>query len=142
MYSISSLHFLALFFSTIPSCLSLSVPIIQTTSGKLQGIAVSNTTNAYLGIPYAVPPVGQLRFLAPRPLLTPQVTRDTTSFGPACVQPPTLEIPSGQSEDCLSLNVWTSPNSPGRSQKKPVFVWIHGGGWTTGAVSWTCKYFR
>jgi para-nitrobenzyl esterase len=129
----------------IPFCLSHSVPIIQTTSGKLRGIAVSSTTHAYLGIPFAVPPVSDLRFLAPRPLFTPHVTRNTTNLGPACIQLPTsyIEIPTGESEDCLTLNIWTSRATPStKSQSgKPVFVWIYGGGWNLGSTSWKCNCF-
>jgi para-nitrobenzyl esterase len=143
MSSILSVLFLTLCLSIIPPSASIDVPTIQTTSGKLRGISVSNSTNAYLGVPYAVPPTGRLRFLAPRSLSTPQIARNATSFGPACIQPPTQEISSGQSEDCLSLNVWTSRTNPGRDSRpksKPVFIWLYGGAWTTGTTSWECKY--
>ncbi|PVF98770.1 alpha/beta-hydrolase [Serendipita vermifera] len=134
--------FLLLSFSIFTCCSSYNVPIIQTTSGKLQGVAVSNTTNAYLGLPFAIPPIGQLRFQAPRPLVTPNIARNATSFGPACVQLPAtvfLESPSGESEDCLHLNVWTSCAIPGQAaipkKGKPVFIWIYGGAWNSGFTS-------
>ncbi|CCA75891.1 hypothetical protein PIIN_09887 [Serendipita indica DSM 11827] len=64
-----TLQILVLWLPFAIASLVKAVPVVQTTSGKVKGKAVSNTTNAYLGIPYAQPPVGPLRFLAPRPLL-------------------------------------------------------------------------
>ncbi|KAG8821373.1 hypothetical protein FRC19_007874 [Serendipita sp. 401] len=124
------------YLSTI--CSTQAVPVVQTTSGKLIGFAVSNsTTNAYFGIPFALPPIGKLRFAAPRALYTPNVVRNTTGFSPGCIQLQAIyPIPTGESEDCLYLNVWSSPISAARPQKlKPVFVWMFGGGWNTGSAS-------
>jgi para-nitrobenzyl esterase len=125
-------------------CSSSSVPLIKTTSGKLQGLSVSNTTNAYLGIPYAEPPVGQLRYQAPRELNTPNVTRNTTAFGPACIQLPSANLfpsPTGESEDCLTINVWTPKNSSS-GRLKPVFIWIYGGAFGIGTSSSTGKRYK
>jgi para-nitrobenzyl esterase len=134
---------LAVWLTLASFCSSQSVPIIKTTSGKLQGKAFNNT-NAYLGIPFAAPPTGRLRFLAPQALNTPDTARNTTSFGPACIQLP-LGIPfastSGESEDCLHLNVWTSPSRGNSGKKKPVLIWLYGGGWNTGSTSTPCTYF-
>jgi para-nitrobenzyl esterase len=134
---------LVTFLFSILSVVSISfaweVPIIQTTSGKLRGVEVSNTTNAYLGIPFAEPPVGPLRFHAARPLNTPNVARNTTGFSPACVQlQPLMQSPTGESEDCLYLNIWTSQKDTHttKNNRKPVLVWIYGGGWTMGSSSW------
>ena len=128
---------LIVWLSLAAVCLTQTVPVIQTTSGRLHGKAVTNKTNAYLGIPYAQPPVGPLRFLAPRPLLTPATARNTTAFGLSCIQlggyPPD---PSPAGEDCLTVNVWTSPSR----KPKPVFVWIYGGSWTTGFAGTWCKW--
>jgi carboxylesterase type B len=121
--------------------LSNRVPVIKTTSGKLQGISLSDKTNGYLGIPYAAPPVGDLRFLAPRELNTPSVSRNATSFGPACVQLPYLSatLPSvAESEDCLTVNVWSSKNST-FGPSKPVFVWVYGGAWVVGGSNFPSK---
>ncbi|PVF98773.1 alpha/beta-hydrolase [Serendipita vermifera] len=138
----SLLPFFTLWFPVLTSCSTQNVPTIQTTSGKLQGVSASNNTNAYLGIPFALPPVGQLRFLAPRPLVTPNIVRNATSLGPACIQLPAASFSTsstGQSEDCLTINVWTSRTSPGQAgipkKGKPVFIWIYGGGWNTGFTS-------
>jgi carboxylesterase type B len=144
MCSFLSALFLTLCLSIIPLGASLDVPTIPTTSGKLRGVSVSNSTNAYLGIPYAVPPVGPLRFLAPRSLSTPNIVRNTTNFGHACLQPPTPISPSDQNEDCLTLNVWTSRTASGRDSRpksKPVFIWIYGGSWTSGATNIKGEYF-
>ncbi|KAG8801750.1 hypothetical protein FRC17_006562, partial [Serendipita sp. 399] len=115
-----------------------AVPIVPTTSGKLRGTTVFNTTtNVYLGIPFALPPVDQLRFAAPRALNTPNIVRNATKFSSSCVQLFSFTpSPTGESEDCLYLNVWTSPKSNDRSnQLKPVLVWIYGGGWNSGSAS-------
>ncbi|KAG8821376.1 hypothetical protein FRC19_007877 [Serendipita sp. 401] len=127
-------------------CSTRTVPTIQTTSGKLTGFAISNsTTNAYLGIPFALPPIGQLRFVAPRALYTPNVVRNATSFSPGCVQfQASFPSPTGQSEDCLYLNVWSSPSPAARplpQKLKPVFVWIYGGGFNTGSTSISANDF-
>ncbi|KAG8817690.1 hypothetical protein FRC19_011208 [Serendipita sp. 401] len=133
--SFESLIVTALWLTLTPLCTSKGVPIIKTTSGKLQGTAITNSTNAYLGIPYAIPPLGQLRFAAPLELYTPTITRNATGFGSSCIQfhPPVLS-PTGESENCLFLNVWTSA-TVSSNQKKPVLVWLPGGGWNTGSTS-------
>ncbi|PVF92914.1 alpha/beta-hydrolase [Serendipita vermifera] len=122
------------------SCALQTVPVVRTTSGKLQGISASNNTNAYLGIPYAVPPVGLLRFQAPRELITPLAPRNATNFSPACIQLPSSKFspsPTGESEDCLTLNVWASKNNAAAlpTRGKPVFVWLYGGAWVVGSSS-------
>lgn len=112
------------------------MPIIETASGKLSGIR-HGAVDAYLGIPYAAPPVGALRFQSPKPPVAWSGVRDATQFGAGPLQkivapgswiyPPTLAM----SEDCLSLNVWT----PAGAENLPVVVWIYGGGFRTGATS-------
>ncbi|CCA74757.1 related to esterase [Serendipita indica DSM 11827] len=110
------------------------VPVVQTTAGKIVGKALSDTTYAYLNVPYAQPPVGPLRFLAPRPILTPETERNGTRFGNSCIQNPvSTPIYSVESEDCLYLNVWTSP--PAANKLRPVFMWLYGGAWTSGTAS-------
>lgn len=92
------------------------------TGGKLQGLAVDGV-HVWRGIPFAAPPIGDLRWRAPRPVQPWRGVRDTTAFGPACPQP-NLFYEAPQDEDCLTLNIWAAPGA----RKAPVLVWIHGGG--------------
>ncbi|KAF9048751.1 alpha/beta-hydrolase [Panaeolus papilionaceus] len=108
---------------------------IRTTSGIFRGVSTSARTEKWLGIPFAKPPIGSLRFKAPEPnTLSPSVIQNATAFGDACPQPPlaTLNAPIG--EDCLHLNIWR-PQGIRANAKLPVLVWIHGGAWTTQAAS-------
>ena len=100
--------------------------------GKMQG-----TTRAYLGIPYAAPPVGELRWKAPAPAKAWAGVRPATEFGARCMQGNIFSDmvfrDPGPSEDCLMLNVWTPAKDA--KAKLPVMVWIHGGGFVAGASS-------
>ncbi|CAG2169356.1 unnamed protein product [Oppiella nova] len=119
---------------------------VKTTSGVVRGqtIQVLNT-NVYqfLGIPYAEPPVGALRFAKPQPIEKPlEGIIDATKFGNGCMQKESgftgMSSPSNLSEDCLVLNIWT-PNVRNKDQLsetpalKPVMFWIHGGGLSWGS---------
>lgn len=105
-------------------------PEIALTQGRLMGTALANGIHAWMDIPYAAPPVGELRWAAPAPAEPWEGVRDATAFGENCVQPqltvePFVDEPRPQSEDCLTLNVWSGA---GRSdERRPVMVWIHGG---------------
>ena len=104
-------------------------PIILTESGFLQGI-VGAQVNQYLGIPYAAPPVGALRWLPPKPFGRWQGVFQATQFGSECPQT------GGGNENCLFLNIYTpAPNHEIRRRGRAVMVWIHGGGLTAGAGS-------
>src|SRR2546430_2139864 len=83
-----------------------------------------------LGVPYAVPPVGVLRWQAPRPAPPWSGVRAATAFGPHCAQPATPFGQASMSEDCLYLNVF-APAGRGTG-RLPVMVWIHGGALVTG----------
>ncbi len=105
-----------------------ATPLAEVDTGTLQGTR-NGTVAVFKGIPYAAPPVDELRWRPPRPALPWTGTRAASEFGPACVQPevPAASIyndpPARTSEDCLTLNVW----APERADDAPVVVWIHGG---------------
>jgi para-nitrobenzyl esterase len=107
---------------------------VKIASGLVQGTTIAGTAiRVFKGIPYAAPPVGDLRWQPPRPAAPWQGVRDATAFGPACLQGKIFgDINFTQlSEDCLTLNIWTPARS--RDTWAPVMVWIHGGGFQAGA---------
>uniref|UniRef100_A0A8C3F6V1 Carboxylesterase type B domain-containing protein n=1 Tax=Chrysemys picta bellii TaxID=8478 RepID=A0A8C3F6V1_CHRPI len=118
--------------------------VVLTTSGPIRGKrlqAGSSTVMSFLGIPYAEPPVGTLRFQKPLPHQPWSQILETTSFGNVCHQHPIPTYPEDklftptrpQSEDCLFLNIWVPhPRPPAPA---PILIWIHGGGFFSGAAS-------
>lgn len=109
--------------------------IVTTAQGRVAGHAVrAGRVRAFLGIPYAAPPVGALRWRAPQPPAPWSGVREAAGFGPDCPQAPNpLFRAPCQDEDCLYLNVW-APADVGAGGL-PVMVWVHGGGFVGGSGS-------
>ena len=111
---------------------------VRGTAGALEGVRV------YKGIPFAAPPVGDLRWEMPQPAASWQGVRDATNWGDTCIQNPApqrfppnsaTDMPDSpaMSEDCLNLNVWTAAETTGDSL--PVMVWLYGGAYNEGGGS-------
>jgi para-nitrobenzyl esterase len=103
--------------------------VVATAGGAVRGQAAAAGVE-FLGIPYAAPPVGALRWQPPRPAAPWHGTRAATAYGPHCPQPPGSFGRASTSEDCLYLNVFTPAGSKARNL--PVMVWVHGGSLRTG----------
>ena len=112
--------------------------VVAVDGGDIAG-TFENDVHVFRGIPFAAPPVGELRWRPPQTVVAWQGVRDCNEFGPACPQEPYpaaslyAREPEPMSEDCLYLNVWTSDLDDGA--KRPVMVWIHGGALTRGSGS-------
>ncbi|NWX12532.1 SASB hydrolase, partial [Aegotheles bennettii] len=127
-------------------------PEVETKYGRVRGYqfevdAAERSVNVFLGLPFAKPPVGPLRFSEPQPPEPWKGVRDATSYPPMCLQDKVQgqffadiistrkeKVPLQLSEDCLYLNVYT-PVSAEKQELLPVLVWIHGGGLILGAAS-------
>jgi len=112
---------------------------VKTAQGKAQGKTINDgKVKAFLGLPYAAPPVGEMRWKAPAPPAKWKGTRAATKFGARCAQGRIFEDmvfqDAGPSEDCLFLNVYAPADATDKS-KLPVMFWIHGGGYAGGASS-------
>ena len=103
--------------------------VVATAGGTVRGQAVA-ATDEFLGIPYAAPPVGALRWQPPRPAAPWHGVRPATSYAPHCPQSSSTFGQASTSEDCLYLNVFTPATSKARNL--PVMVWVHGGSLLTG----------
>jgi para-nitrobenzyl esterase len=111
----------------------LDAGVVRTSMGLMRGMAAADY-RLFQGIPYATPPVGPLRWQPPRPAAKWSGTVDASKPGPQCMQDTGADPHAGKptSENCLTLNVWTPAQGRG-SGKRPVMVWIHGGGFVNGS---------
>ncbi|CAN7940503.1 unnamed protein product [Ixodes hexagonus] len=130
---------LLLLLVTCALCESAS-PVVKTKNGDVEGVQLNvygKNVHAFLGVPYARPPVGSRRFQRPLPKASWSNVKKTKTFGKRCLQEASLDIPSDpyapapkMGEDCLYLNIW-SPVAPNNS--KAVMVWVHGGEFKEGS---------
>ncbi|XP_064130087.1 liver carboxylesterase 1-like isoform X1 [Loxodonta africana] len=151
------MRFLALVLASLAAAMvraghPSSPPVVDTVHGKVLGKFVSlegfaQPVAVFLGIPFAKPPLGSLRFAPPQPVESWSFVKNATSYPPMCSQDAFSEemtwdfitnrnetIPHKFSEDCLYLNIYT-PADLRRKSRLPVMVWIHGGGLMVGGAS-------
>ncbi|MFC0438878.1 carboxylesterase/lipase family protein [Kutzneria buriramensis] len=106
-------------------------PVARVETGLLRGSDTAGV-DSFLGIPYAAPPVGQLRWRPPQPATSWPGVREATAYGNRCAAAASGNGPRSETEDCLFLNV-QRPSFVHSGQKAPVYFWIHGGGLQNGS---------
>ena len=137
MMTVKTLVLLGAALASASALLAQNTKPMRTQSGLVQGITENGMT-VYKGIPFAAPPVGNLRWRAPERPASWSGVHSADKFAPACMQTQLVNAALGMdavptSEDCLYLNVWTPARSP--ADRLAVMVWIYGGGFTNGATS-------
>ncbi|GIC93655.1 uncharacterized protein Aud_010143 [Aspergillus udagawae] len=137
IHCLTALSLLAVTLEALPDIAA------RTRQGLFHGVQVHDKVDAYLGIPYAKPPIGDLRFRPPQPLDTgdEHTIVNATQFGPVCYQfryktvlGDNLAPTTPESEDCLSLNIF-APRARPKSKLLPVLVWLYGGAFNEGGAS-------
>jgi para-nitrobenzyl esterase len=133
--SLNAIILVMAIFAIAPFAVS-QIKTAKVTGGEVQGVVVDGIA-MFKGIPFAAPPVGELRWKAPQPVKPWTGIRKADTFGPGCMQDPVMAKQYGEktglSEDCLFLDVWTPAKNP--AEKLAVIVWIYGGGFSGGLTS-------
>ena len=116
--------------------------IVKTISGKIRGYKTQNEILSFKGIPYAEPPIKELRFSPPIPIKKWEGILDAKKFGPVAPQPefridPSVEPPEQNEKDCLTLNIWTPALD---DKKRTVMFWIHGGAFEMGSGRYSGEF--
>ncbi len=133
-----TIHIVAVVSLALAAALAAQTPKpVRTQAGLVQGMTEDGIT-VYKGIPFAAPPIGDLRWRAPAAPAAWTGVHTADKFAPACMQVPVVQADLGMesvatNEDCLYLNVWTPAKLP--REKLAVMVWIYGGGFTIGGTS-------
>jgi para-nitrobenzyl esterase len=130
----AAIFFALLICAVVPVLAQIKTATV--TGGTVEGV-VKDGIASFKGIPFAAPPVGDLRWRSPQPVITWEGVRKADSYAPAPMQDTGLITKLGGapeiSEDCLYLNVWTGAKKP--NEKRPVMVWIYGGAFVGGTTS-------